>query len=436
MNRFTQHLLIPLIAAVLLGVFAGPACATNGMFLTSYGAETGGRGGANLAVADRTLALNFNPAGIAQLQGQHCSLNLAVLAPQLKFENGLNGETDAKDRYFPLPAFAFVRSRPGSRWSWGLGFLAQGGMGATFQNLNTPFGTRDETYSEVRFGTLTPTVAYAINPDMAIGASFNLGYADASFRFFPHTSYFNTQDPANSFFGAAMNKAGGLQTSERVGWWWRANQKLSFGAIYQTETKSKFDSGDMNINFAAHPQLGRKVHYDATMDGFTFAAQAGAGMAYRPTPDWVLAFDVKRYFWDHAINTVTVKGTNPDVQGAPAEVVLPFVFNWKDQWVYALGADWRLTQALTLRAGYNYGENPVPSVTLTPLFPATTEQHLSVGAGWLRGNTTWDFALERAFSKSVTNDNPDPRINPFGPGARVDHAQWTVSFGVSWATDL
>ena len=43
-------------------------------------------------------------------------------------------------------------------------------MGATFQNLRTPFGTRDETYSEVRFGTLTPTVAYAINPDMAVGA--------------------------------------------------------------------------------------------------------------------------------------------------------------------------------------------------------------------------------------------------------------------------
>jgi hypothetical protein len=293
MNRFTQNLLIVLLAVVFLGVLAGPAGATNGMFLTSYGAETAGRDGANIAVADRTLALNFNPAGIAQLQGQHFSLNLAVLAPQLKFENGLNGETDAKGRYFPLPAFAYVRSRPGSPWSWGLGFLAQGGMGATFQNLRTPFGTRDETYSEVRFGTLTPTVAYAINPDMALGASVNIGYADASFRFFPHTSFFNAQDPANSFFGAAMNKAGGLQTSERVGWWWRANQKLSFGAIYQTETKSKFDGGDMRINFIAHPQLGREVHYDATLDGFTFAAQVGAGMAYRPTPDWVLAFDVK-----------------------------------------------------------------------------------------------------------------------------------------------
>jgi hypothetical protein len=85
-----------------------------------------------------------------------------------------------------------------------------------------------------------------------------------------------------------------LQTSLRLGWWWRADPRLSFGAIYQTETKSRFDGGDMTINFNAHPQLGRKVHYDATLDGFTFAAQAGAGVAFRPSPDWVLALDVKR----------------------------------------------------------------------------------------------------------------------------------------------
>jgi long-chain fatty acid transport protein len=432
----TMKRYILLAAALLLAFAAVPGHATNGMYLISYGAETGGRAGANIAVADRTLALNFNPAGLTQLQGQHYSLNLSVLAPQLKFENGLNHETDAEDRYFPLPAFAYVRSRPASKWSWGLGFVGQGGMGATFENLNTPFGTRDETFSEVRFGTLTPTVAYALSPDMALGAAFNLGYADASFRFFPHTSFFNTQDPANSFFGPSMKRAGGLQTSARVGWWWRANQQLSFGAIYQTETKSKFENGDLSVNFTGHPFLQRKVNYDATMDGFTFAAQAGAGVAFRPAPDWVLALDVKRYFWDHAIDTVTVKGTHPDVQGAPSEVILPFVFNWRDQWVYALGADWRVSPGLTLRAGYNYGENPVPNATLTPLFPATVEQHLTLGAGWLRGNTTYDFAIERALNKSVVNDDTDPRVNPFGPGARVDHSQWTVSFGVSWATDL
>jgi long-chain fatty acid transport protein len=309
-------------------------------------------------------------------------------------------------------------------------------MGATFEDTNTFFGTRDETYSEVRFMTLTPTIAYAINEDMSIGAALNLGYADTSFRFYPSTSFFNAQAPANSFFGIDMKRAGGFQGSLRLGWLWRMHPQLSVGAIYQTKTESTFDGGEMTVNFTSHPFLRRKVTYDAEVDGFTFASQAGVGLAWRPSPDWVVAVDVKRYFWDSAIDTITVKATNPNVQGAPSEVVLPFVFDWKDQWIFALGADYRVGPRLTLRAGYNYGENPVPDATLTPLFPATTEQHASLGLAWLDGNRVYDLALERAFPKKQTNNNPDPRVNPFGPGAGVDHEQWTLSMGVSWTTDF
>lgn len=433
-TALTRLLPAALLLPALLAA-PSPVRATNGMYLTAYGAETAGRGGANIAISDRSLALNFNPAGLAQLQGQHYTANLSLLAPSLEFENGLNGATDAEDRYFPLPAFAYVRGGRETPWTWGIAFVGQGGMGATFKGLNTPFGTRDETFSEVRFATLTPTVAYAVNEDMALGLSANIGYADASFRFFPRTSFFNAADPANSFFGVDLERAGGTQTSLRLGWWWRAHPTLSLGAIYQTETDSQFEDGDMTVNFNAHPQLGRKVRYSADVDGFTFAAQAGVGLAWRPAEPWVVAFDVKRYFWDSAIDTVKVTATDPEVQGAPPTVELPFVFNWKDQWVYALGADYRLTDRLTLRAGYNYGENPVPASTLTPLFPATVEQHLTLGFGWLSGNRTWDFAVERAVNESLVNDNPDPRVNPFGPGARVDHSQWTVSFGVSWVVD-
>jgi long-chain fatty acid transport protein len=423
-------LLLPVLLAV-----AGPAGATNGMFLTAYGAETAGRAGANIAISDRSLALNFNPAGLGQLQGGHYTANLSLLSPSLGFENGLNSSTDGEDRLFPLPAFAYVRGGRETPWTWGVGFVAQGGMGATFENLNTPFGGRDETFSEVRFATLTPTVSYSFSEDMAVGASLNVGFADASFRFFPQTSFFNAQDPNNSFFGVDLHRAEGAQASLRLGWWWRPDPRLSLGAIYQTETHSRFEDGDLTVNFNSHPLLGRKVRYSADVEGFTFAAQAGVGLAWRPTADWVVAFDVKRYFWDDAINTIRVKASDPSVQGAPPTLELPFVFDWQDQWVYALGADYRLTHRLTLRAGYNHGENPVPSATLTPLFPATVERHATVGFGWLAGNRVYDFAIERAFNKHQINGNTNPQVNPFGPGACVDHQQWTMAIGVSWTVD-
>lgn len=421
------------LAGLALAAAAATAHATNGLYLTGYGAEAMGRAGASLAISDRTLGLNANPAGIAQLQGDHFTASLAVMAPSLEFENMVNGPTDAESRYFPLPAFAWVRSGKETPWAWGVGFIAQGGMGATFNELDTFFGTRDQSYTQVRFMTLSPTVAYSFSEDSAIGATLNLGYADAAFRLFPSTSFFNTQNPAMSFFGPKMEDAAGLQTSLRLGWWWRPAQRWTLGAMYQTETDSTFEDGKLSVNFEAMPGLGQAVRYDAEMNGFTFAAQAGVGTAFRATDDWLIAFDVKRYFWDDALDTISVVGTDPSVAGAPPQVNMDFVFDWQDQWVLALATEYRLSERTTLRAGWNYGENPVPDETLTPLFPATTEHHLAVGASHLRGSVTYEWAIEHAFNASNTNNNPNPMVNPFGPGTRVDHSQWTVVFGVSWA---
>jgi len=422
------------LAAVLL-LISGAAHATNGMYLVGYGAETVGRGGANLAISDRSLALNFNPAGISQLQGNHFTINLSLLAPDLAYGNGLNTTLDGEDELFPLPAFAYVRGGKETPWTWGLGFVAQGGMGATFTGTNTFFGTRDSTYSEVRFATLSPTVSYSISETMSVGATVNLGWADASFDFFPETSFLNPVAPEQSFFGISMEQAGGMQSSVRLGWLWQAHPAFAVGLMAQSETESDFEGGDTLVNFEGHPGLGQRVAYDTRMDGFTFAAQAGLGIAARPARKWVIAADIKRYFWDDAIDTITVTAEEPGTPGAPPTIVMPFVFNWEDQWIYALGADYRATDLLTLRAGLNYGENPVPGDTLTPLFPATTERHVSVGASWLRSNKLFELAVERAFNKDQVNNNPDPMVNPFGPGSAVSHNQWTLSFGVSWALD-
>jgi len=347
----------------------------------------------------------------------------------------INEEFDGEDTVFPLPAIAYIRGAKDSPWTWGVGILAQGGMGAEFKDQNTFFGTVDKTFSEVAFMTFTPTVAYAVNDDMAFGLSLNLGYGITSFSFYPETSFFNTQAPEMSFFGLDMDEATGAQLSARLGWWWRPHPRFSVGAIYQSKTDSTWDGGDMTVNFEGHPFLQQRVKYDAEIDGFTFAAQAGVGFAYHPNSDWTFALDIKRYFWDDAMDTIVVTSKNPSVAGAPEEIVVPFVFNWEDQWVIAIGADYRINPRWTVRAGFNHGDNPVPDETMNPLFPAIIEDHVSIGAGWLVGNKVIDFAVERALNASATNDNPNPMVNPFGPGSTVNHSQWTVSFGISWALD-
>lgn len=433
--RFVREIRRALAALFLLALASAPAQATNGMYLAGYGSEAAGRGGANLAVADNALGLQANPAGIMHIRGSELNLDAQFLAPSLRYGGDpLGNSMDGKSKLFAMPAISYVRGYPDSPWSWGIALISQGGMGATFEAYATPFGTTDGTTSEVRFATLTPTVAYKVNDRLALGVSVNAGYSDVTFGFWPATSYYNDggtpMDPSDDmgFFGADLTtRAKAYTTSVRGGALWHAHPMVTFGAVAQSETKGDYTGGTLTLNQMAIG-LG-KVRYDGAVEGFTWPAQFGAGVEVRPAKGWMIAADVHRYLWNHAMKQITVTGENPHVPSPVSAVVMPFVFNWEDQWVTNFGAEYAATEALTLRAGWNYGRSPVPDETLNPLFPATTVNHLSGGFSWKAGENRLHVGVERALEAGQVNLNTDPNVNPFGSGMFVDHSQWTFSLG-------
>lgn len=433
--RFVREFRRALGAASLMALVAAPAMATNGMYLAGYGSQAAGRGGANLGVADNALGLQSNPAGIMHVQGRELDLDAQFLAPSLEYGGDPFGNAlDGKSRLFAMPAISYVKGYPNQNWTWGIALISQGGMGATFEDFATPFGTTDQTTSEVRFATLTPTVAYRFDDRFALGASLNAGYSDVTFGFWPATSFYSDMgtpaDPSDDmgFFGADLTtRAKALTTSVRVGGLWHAHPMLTFGAIWQSKTTGDYEDGVLTLNQSAIG-LG-KVRYDAKVEGFTWPAQFGAGVEVRPAKGWMVAADVRRYLWKDAMEKITVTGESPHVPSPVENVEMPFVFNWKDQWVVAAGAEFAAAPELTLRAGWNYGESPVPDETLNPLFPATTMQHATAGLTWHRGDHALNLALERAFEADQVNPNTNGMVNPFGPGMFVNHSQWTFSLG-------
>ena len=72
-----------------------------------------------------------------------------------------------------------------------------------------------------------------------------------------------------------------------------------------------------------------------------------------------------------------------------------------------------------LRAGYNYGSNPVPENSLNPLLAAIAEHHVTFGGGYAF-SPKWQVgtAVEYAFNNAVTYHNPEL---PFGPGAEAEN---------------
>jgi long-chain fatty acid transport protein len=188
---------------------------------------------------------------------------------------------------------------------------------------------------------------------------------------------------------------------------------VTVGAAYNSPVHFNYHDGRMKLNFS-NVGLGR-VKYDAEVDGFTWPQSVEAGIAWRPTPRWLLGLDFAWHDWS-TFNKLVIRASNPDTPGAPARVRIPIETDWRDQWVVSVGAAYEVVpDVVTLRAGYNFGNNQVPDRTLSPAVTVIYEHHLTAGAGFRPNrNVQLDLAFAYTLENKVTYTN---RALPFGPNA-------------------
>jgi long-chain fatty acid transport protein len=400
------------VAALLCGA-AAPAGATNGMDMVGYNTRAIGMGGADVAVDSDASAVGGNPALISTAAPSSATIQLTALMPQLNYSDPAN-DVDGEDQIFAMPMLGYVHKMAGSPWSVGLGVYAQGGMGVNFKNVRTPAGNQDEMTSTVSFLRVNPIVAYQVNDALNLGATLMVGYAQAQFTLFPSTpgngSGLNVQDLAS--FGYAG----------RIGAQYKVSPKVRVGATYTTASSIDLDDGTAVLNFGP---MGY-VKYDAQLEDFSWPQEAEFGVAYTPAPGLTLAADVKWINWSATIDTPKLKVSNPPAgfpdspfPGGAAE----FDMGWDDQWVFAFGAEYAINAKHTVRAGFNYANNPVPDDKLNPLFPAIPTTHASLGYGLNLGKWLFDLAYEHAFEETQKSS-----VSPF----EISHSQNTVSLAATY----
>jgi len=406
-------------AIVFVFLMASISYATNGMNMISYGGQESGMAGASLGVSDNPMAMNNNPAGLTQIKDSELIVGISLLMPNLKHMDSVSplgsNDKNGENKVFPLPTLAYAKRIPNSKVVLGIGIFAQGGMGADFKDLKTAFGTKDRTYTNVRYAKITPTIAYQFTDRLSGGVALNVGYSDVEMEFFPDT-FFPGGDGIPPFAGMDLEDEYAFGYGAKIGLMYKISEDVNIGLVYTTRSELNYDNGKME--FRGPAPIGGK--YDAEMEGFTWPASLGAGIGIRPTERLLLAADITWVNWSDAIETVKIK-TDSKVPGMR---VIPFKMDWEDQVVVAIGSAYKSSDNLTLRIGYNYGKNPVPAKTLSPLFPAIVEHHLTVGFGYKIGEKiNLDGAWEHGFNKSVKYYNRDA---PFGPGAKEEHYQNTV----------
>lgn len=421
------------LAATLIGLVSLPAAATNGMNLEAYGAKAGGMGGASFAYENGNSALMNNPATLGLRQaGQNLGLGLTVLMPDVKTSMntpmGTMTAVSGGDQYF-MPSISYIRKS--GQYTYGVGMLAQGGMGTEYGTgsfLSAPpdapalagFPLR----SEVGFGRLMFPLAYNVNNSLTVAGQVDYVWANMDVQMYAqnpttgatmgHISFSDNND----FTG----KASGNGWAFKLGAHYKFSDAFAVGATYHSKTDISDLQGDGTFTMldgtTAIPTRFKVVD-------FQWPETYGIGVAWQASPAWMLAADIKHLGWKNSMKDFRLA---MDMGMGWNESSMPQ--NWKDQTVLMMGAQYMVKPGLALRFGINYASNPVPDETLNPLFPATVKTHYTFGVGWAIGGGH-SMAGSIAIAPKVTATNP----NMFGPGmaGTVTHSQTTLRVNYNYS---
>ncbi len=394
--------LVLLLIVGLVAFVAAPAMATNGDNLISIGPISRSMGGVGIAAPQDAISAVFsNPA--AMCFGPYCpgsGFDFAgtLFMPKVDAKISISGMPDisaGSDRkVYAIPAIGLSVPITNSFPLWRFGIAAYGvsGLGVDYRNtsIDQPrffdFGPMGQfplaagADTQLQIMKFAPSIAFQPNDKFSVGLAVHIDYSSLDLG-----------------TGSSFNYGLGAQ----LGAIYKLTDMISVGATYVSPQE---------VNH-------KKV---LSFDGQNFAnlklespQQVGIGVSVEPFKDCLLLEVNGRW-----VNWANATGYDD--------------FDWKDQWVLAIGAQYKPMKQLALRVGYNYADNPVKQHnnfgSLSPVvnvqgtqipryyyetfriigFPAIVKQHVTVGIGYEFSkkfvlNAGYTHAFEETINESGVN---------------------------------
>jgi long-chain fatty acid transport protein len=425
MKKFLSLLLVALF---ILSV-AGLSSATNGDNLIAIGPISRSMGGVGIAAPQDAISSVFaNPASMCF--GPFCpgsEFNFAgtLFMPHVDTKLNIGGtifEADSDEKVYAIPAIGISVPITNTFPIWRFGIAAYGvsGLGVDYRDSNIdqpgfydfgPMGTFPLVageFTQLQIMKFAPSVAVQPNERFSVGLAVHIDYANLDLR-----------------SGSSFNYALGVQ----LGALYKLSDNFSLGATYTSPQEVDYE----NVNDFD----GDGIADDLTLEQ---PQEFGVGIAFMTMEDMLLLEgNVKWVNW-------------ADADGYDD-------FDWDNQWIIAIGAQFKPNKKLALRAGYNYGENPVkkhnnfigatatgPNMTSVqgkslPVyyyetfrivgFPAFVQHHLTFGIGY---EVTNRFALHAGYMHAFEETVKEDGTNLAGQPVTIEStlSEDSLEFGLTW----
>ena len=376
-----------------------------GLISPTAGPINSSMAGASMAAPIDFGSSYWNPATISGLDRDEFLLGSALIIPSIHLQTTLPGGT-----FGPFPSGSrsgVSRSNSGvasnlatgaafqlsedSPWTLGIGIFGLAGGGVNFAGSNTQplltprnpprtFGV-GPIYSSLSTLEITPIASYQATGKLAIAAGPIITSTGASFA-----PAFFAPNPRDSFglagFPNATNSrpfwGGGFQ----LGLFYKVNKNWNFGFSYKSPIYQERWSYNASAPNGSARYIGLQAGLPETISW---------GVAYKGLPKTLIDMDL-RYF---------------DYKDTPlfGQSLRDGGLGWRSVFAVATGVQYQLSEKLTLRGGYLYNTNPIPSTNT--LFniqaPGITTNTLSLGGSYhLTENITTSAAWVHGFRNSIS----------------------------------
>jgi long-chain fatty acid transport protein len=345
------------------------AFATNGYFSHGYGIKAQGMGGASVAMAQDAFSGANNPAS-SVFSPSGYEVGVSLFSPHRSmsrtgvtggYASYLNMSQDSDKEAFLIPELGY-NTKIDDKSSWGVAIYGNGGMNTTYKT-NPFMGTGDGGVNLEQL-IIAPTYSLKINDNSSVGVSPLIVHQ--RFKAYGLQAFDNMSGMPAMTGAPGYVTNNGTDTSNglgvRVGYLNQMSNGASFGVAYAPKVNMS--------KFSKYKGLF------AEQGDFDIPANFSVGVAVPVAKNLMLAVDYQKIYYSK-VAAISNPSSNQAAMGADNGPG----FGWKDISVLKFGVQFAYSNDLTLRAGYNRGQNPISAndVSFNILAPGVVTDHLTLG---------------------------------------------------------
>lgn len=394
-----RRLITTVVTVVIL--LASTLVLASGIELEEQSAVAMGRVLAVRALLEDASTVFYNAAGLAWLDGFYISGGDILVFPQFNCSdpNGIYADASNTNALVAPPhLYAAYGTSLGSAGRVGFGVGMNFPFGLTLVWPDDFAGRHLSAESSLMIPEILVGLGYAPVKQVSIGATLVISPASVYMKRYLGPKFGFVDKAGKPLADSNVEMAGGgTGLGFNVGMQVRPIEKLFVGFQYRSGIDLEME-GDAHFNYAG--DLPDKPFADQKVEtAFTLPHILAFGVGYRVHRKWYVEFDADYTFWS-AFETIPLRFPE-DATGSLDQEVPEY---WKDGWIFRLGHEVYLTEALTLRLGSGYDQNPATDKYLSPMLPDADRIFNAIGVGYNIDFESWSLNLNGTYMLTIFRD--------------------------------